>query len=66
MISEFPASLSSLRDFVNFDMSLACSPIEGSSNTYTTPDNPVPICEAKRILCDSPPESVLAFLANVR
>src|SRR6478609_449208 len=39
-----------------------CRPIDGSSSTYITPVSPDPICEARRMRCASPPESVSAEL----
>ena len=33
-----------------------CNPIDGSSSTYITPVKPEPICEARRIRWDSPPD----------
>ena len=38
----------------------------GSSKTYKTPVNPLPICDAKRILCASPPESEPAWRERVK
>ncbi|QYU67702.1 hypothetical protein J4558_22840 [Leptolyngbya sp. 15MV] len=35
-----------------------CRPMLGSSSTYSTPVSPLPICDASRMRCDSPPESV--------
>ena len=51
---------------INFLLSLWCKPIEGSSRTYKTPVNPEPICEAKRILCASPPDKVPDSLERVK
>ena len=42
----------------SLSLSLWCNPMDGSSKTYITPVKPEPICEAKRIRCASPPESV--------
>ena len=64
--SVFPNSVNSLRVSRRRSLSLGCKPIEGSSRTYITPVNRVPICVARRILCDSPPESVLARRSSVR
>ena len=36
--------------------SSGCSPIDGSSQTYSTPISEEPICVARRIRCASPPE----------
>lgn len=41
-------------------VSRGCSPMEGSSSTYSTPIRREPTCVAKRMRCASPPESVLA------
>ena len=62
----FPRSVSSLSVSNSRSLSLGWSPIEGSSSTYMTPVSLVPICVARRILCDSPPESVFAFRSKVR
>jgi hypothetical protein len=43
-----------------------CRPIEGSSSTYITPVRPEPICEARRMRCASPPESVSALRSRLR
>ncbi len=43
-----------------------CSPIDGSSSTYSTPTRPDPICEARRMRCASPPASVPAERDRVR
>src|SRR3990167_4700690 len=38
----------------------------GSSSTYSAPTRPLPSCEARRMRCASPPESVLALRSSVR
>ena len=43
-----------------------CRPIEGSSSTYMTPVRPEPICDARRIRCASPPDSVSALRSSDR
>ena len=50
----------------NLSLSLWCRPMDGSSNTYSTPDSPLPICDAKRIRCASPPDSVPDIRDNVK
>ena len=65
-INVFPKSLSFFKVASNLSLSLWCKPILGSSKIYNTPVNPEPIWVAKRILCASPPESVPAFLDNVK
>ena len=44
----------------NLSLSRWCKPIDGSSSTYITPVKPLPIWEAKRIRCASPPDNVSA------
>ena len=46
--------------------SAGCSPTEGSSQTYSTPMSPEPICVARRMRWASPPLSVPAVLSSVR
>ena len=65
-ITVFPKSRNLLSAFINFILSFWCNPIEGSSKTYNTPVNPEPICEAKRILWASPPDSVADSLDKVK
>ncbi len=47
-------------------LSRGCRPIEGSSKMYSTPTRPQPICPARRMRCDSPPDRVGAVRARVR
>ena len=61
-----PKSLSLFKALINLTLSLWCNPIEGSSNTYITPVNPEPICDANLILWDSPPDKVPDSLERVR
>ena len=53
-----PMSRSSLRVLIILILSLGCSPMLGSSSTYSIPMSPEPICVDKRIRCDSPPDRV--------
>ena len=62
----FPRSLNFFSVAINLSLSLWCRPMLGSSRIYKTPDNPAPICVAKRILCASPPDRVPAGLDNVK
>ncbi len=39
-------------------LSRGCRPMVGSSSTYSTPVRPLPIWLARRMRCDSPPDSV--------
>ena len=41
-------------------------PIDGSSQTYSTPISDEPICVARRMRCASPPESVAVRRSSVR
>ena len=43
-----------------------CRPIDGSSSTYITPDSSEPSCDASRMRCASPPDSVAAARSSVR
>ena len=43
-----------------------CRPIDGSSSTYMTPESSEPSCDASRIRCASPPDSVAAARSSVR
>ena len=63
---ELPKSRISFNVWIKRSLSLWWRPIEGSSSTYNTPDNLLPICVAKRILCASPPDNVEAERANVK
>ena len=47
-------------------LSRGCRPIDGSSRMYSTPTRPQPIWPARRMRCDSPPESVGAVRSSVR
>ncbi len=40
-------------------------PILGSSSTYITPVSPKPSCAAKRMRCNSPPESVFTVRSKL-
>ena len=59
-ISVLPRSRSRVRVWISRWLSRWCSPIDGSSSTYSTPTSPEPICVASRIRCASPPDSVAA------
>ncbi len=43
-----------------------CKPMVGSSRTYSAPTNREPSCDAKRIRCASPPDSVLAVRLSAK
>ena len=64
IITVLPISLKDSSVFKRRLLSLGCKPIEGSSRTYNTPVNCEPTCEARRILCASPPERVRDALSN--
>ena len=61
---EFPISLNVFNVDSSLALSLGCKPIDGSSSIYKTPINCDPIWVAKRILCDSPPDNVIAERFN--
>ena len=65
-ITVFPKSLNLFNVAKSLSLSLWCNPILGSSNIYSTPVNPEPICVAKRILWASPPDNVPADLESVK
>jgi hypothetical protein len=51
---------------ISRSLSRWCRPIDGSSSTYITPVSPEPICDASRMRCDSPPDSVSAERSSDR
>src|SRR5215475_10557928 len=57
-ISMLPRSRSRTSVSISRWLSRWCNPIDGSSSTYRTPTSPLPICDARRIRCASPPASV--------
>ncbi len=57
-ISVLPRSRSRIRVSSSRWLSRWCSPMDGSSSTYSTPTRPEPIWVASRIRCASPPASV--------
>ena len=61
-----PRSRKCLSVLINRSLSRWCKPIDGSSNTYSTPCSPEPICVARRIRCASPPLRVLAARPSSR
>ena len=61
-----PMSRRCRRVSIKRSLSRWCKPIEGSSSTYMTPVNPEPICDAKRIRWDSPPDKVSADRSSER
>ena len=61
-----PMSRSRCNVSISLWLSRWCSPIDGSSRTYSTPTSPEPICEAKRIRWASPPDSVAADRSSER
>jgi len=61
-----PRSRRRMRVSISLRLSRWCRPIEGSSNTYRTPTNPLPICEARRMRCASPPARVPALRLRLR
>ncbi len=64
--SVLPRLRSFVRAAISRAVSRGCSPIVGSSSTYSTPDSPLPIWLARRMRWASPPESVGAARCNVR
>ncbi len=59
-IRVLPRSRSLVRVWISRWLSRWCSPIDGSSSTYSTPTSPEPIWVASRIRCASPPDRVAA------
>ena len=66
MMSVFPMSVRLRSDARSLSLSLWCRPIDGSSRMYRTPTRPDPIWVARRMRCDSPPDSVFADRLSVR
>jgi hypothetical protein len=58
--TELPESTSARSASMSRPVSRGCSPMVGSSSTYSTPVSPLPSWAAKRTRCSSPPLSVLA------
>src|SRR5205823_1336923 len=65
-ITVLPRSRSCLSVARSRRLSRWCRPIEGSSRMYMTPVSPDPTWLARRMRCDSPPESVSALRSSVR
>ena len=61
-----PMSRKCLSVPIRRSLSRWCRPMLGSSSTYMTPVRPEPICEARRMRCDSPPDSVSALRSRLR
>ena len=56
--TEFPAARKRFKAVSSSSVSAGCSPAEGSSRTYKTPNKPLPSCVARCSRCNSPPDSV--------
>ena len=65
-IKVFPRSLRCFNVSISFILSLWCNPMLGSSKTYKTPTNLLPICVASLIRWASPPDNVPDDLASVK
>src|SRR6266700_2923509 len=59
-ITLLPRSRSRRSVAIRRRLSRWCRPIDGSSSTYITPDSSDPSCDASRMRCASPPDSVAA------
>ena len=65
-ITVLPRSRRRRRVSISLWLSRWCSPIDGSSSTYSTPTRPLPICDASRMRCASPPARVAAERLRLR
>ena len=65
-ISVLPRSRSRVSVWISRWLSRWCSPIDGSSSTYSTPTRPDPIWVASRIRWASPPDRVAAGRSSDR